>query len=762
MSENKDNRWFYKFTEKEIQEYRVKEKDHIKIITRLNPDFPQNIELFRELFPDCKMLKYKPEKDKEKTILYNWDLTPYNNLGFGDTYNYISNIIINKENLNEFTDIIKNNFNDIYFRKNNKFTYTLKISCEKIERGIWISEIPRSNFTKYPIAILSFGRYNEYGRTHKLLTKLKIQHYLFVEPCEYKIYKKWYDKSYCVLLEGERNYHLDNMGSTPMRNYILRYFKWYRKERVWMLDDNIKCYKRLYKTGKNIIEDIEIFTSIENYVMRYDNVGIASHNFNPEVREGGCRNIMCKNGKCYSSMLIPLNNDIKFNHKHQEDNFISIEYICKGYTNLCFNHILYDKNTSGADGGGNTTFIYKKEEGDIGRKERYDYSFETAERLINSGEIKLKKDKTLNNFIFHKPSKHEYWHCEFQYNLLENFNKNDIKRNDTEIQEYKYNLYLNTKEQQEEEEEIEEEKEQEEEYQELQEEEDERNKLMKLSKNELIDIILGKKITNVETPYKIVIPSYNRVDTLKYKTLKMLERQGIDKSLIYIFVANDIEYNKYKKEFTDYNIIKGIKGLLPQIEFIENYFNEGDYLVRIEDDIESIFKKKHSKKDYPEKITRKQLSETEEINLHDFIINGFKLLKEHKLNFFGINKTQNAFMMGDGYSTDLRLIEGCFNGFINKRYKLVVCNHNNYTLEDLERTIVFYKNDGGILRFNDIGYITTYNAEGGVTSDVENRNLKINENTKKMNEVYSKYGTLKPNKRQNGEWFELKRRPKNN
>jgi uncharacterized protein YuzB (UPF0349 family) len=40
-------------------------------------------------------------------------------------------------------------------------------------------------------------------------------------------------------------------------------------------------------------------------------------------------------------MLIPLNNDIKFNHKHQEDNFISIEYVCKGYTNLCFNHIYF-------------------------------------------------------------------------------------------------------------------------------------------------------------------------------------------------------------------------------------------------------------------------------------------------------------------------------------------------------------------------------------------------------------------------------------
>jgi hypothetical protein len=117
-------------------------------------------------------------------------------------------------------------------------------------------------------------------------------------------------------------------------------------------------------------------------------------------------------------------------------------------------------------------------------------------------------------------------------------------------------------------------------------------------------------------------------------------------------------------------------------------------------------------------------------------------------------------MMGDGYSTDLRLIEGCFNGFINKRYELIVCNSDNYTLEDLERTIVYYKNDGGVLRFNDIGYISIYGANGGIASNVENRNLKINENTKKINEIYSKYGSLKPNKRQNGEWFELKRKTK--
>lgn len=257
--------------------------------------------------------------------------------------------------------------------------------------------------------------------------------------------------------------------------------------------------------------------------------------------------------------------------------------------------------------------------------------------------------------------------------------------------------------------------------------------------------------------YKIVIPSYNRVERLKDSTLQMLERQGINKNLIYIFVANDEDYDKYKKEFPDYNIIKGVIGLLPQLKFIENYFKEGEYLVRIEDDIESIFKKIHSKKDYPNKITRKELTETREIDLNSFIRDGFNLLREKDLNLFGINKTQNTFMMGDGYSTDLRLIEGCFNGFINKRYELVVCNDDNYMLEDLERTIIYYKNDGGVLRFNDIGYITNYGAKGGIDSVCKDRILKINENTDKINQLYSEYGKIKPNKRHNGYWFQLNR-----
>lgn len=465
MTESKENTWFFKCDKDFITNYRQKVKNHIKVITRINPDFPNSIKTFRKLFPDSRMAKrIRKNEDPENTLKYNWDLTPYDNTGYGDEYNYISFIIVLEENFEELMSIIKNNFKNIFTRKSSGLRYTLKINPASPVRGIWKNRILNTK-TKYPIAILSFGRYNDYGRTHKLLTKLKINHYLFVEPFEYELYSSWYNNEYCKLVKAPEDFHLKNMGSTPMRNYILDYYK-VDHERVWLLDDNIKCYKRLYRGVKNQIEDAEIFTSVEKYISKCDNVGIVSHNFSPFVVEGGCRGILCKNGKCYSSMLVPTDS-IRFKHKHQEDNFISIEYISKGYTTLCFNHIVYDKNTSGQDDGGNTKFIYKKEEQDIGRKERFDYSFKIAKELIESGDIKLKEGKTLNNLIFHKPLKHEHYHIEFNYDMLENYN-NDLIQNDKNY-DYNYTLYLEG------------------------EVEDPREELMKLSKEELVEMIINKK-----------------------------------------------------------------------------------------------------------------------------------------------------------------------------------------------------------------------------------------------------------------------------
>ena len=428
MGECKNNTWFYKCSDEFIRTYKQKKRDHIKIITRIRPERQDDIDLFMSLFPNAKMKTNPRDVDAEGVIKNNWKFTPYNNLGFGDDYDLISFIIVNKENLQELSDIIIASFPNIYFKKATH-SYTLKINKPEVKRGVWVSTNKEEIRTEFPIAIVSYGRHNQYGRTHKFLTECKIAHYLFVEPCEEESYKKWYNPDFCFLVVCEEDFHLQDMGSTPVRNAVLRHFR-ETDERVWILDDNIKEYKRLYQTQKNSVKSAEIFTSIEKYVSMYDNVGIASHNFSPDVREGGIRNVICKNGKAYSSMLL-LTGGIRFAHKHQEDNLISIDYIESGYCNLCFNHFTYEKNTSGEDNGGNSKHIYKKDENNIGRKERFDYFADTVKRLFENGGITARLDKygkpmKLENLMFHKPLKHEHYHHQFNYQNLMNHDINEI------------------------------------------------------------------------------------------------------------------------------------------------------------------------------------------------------------------------------------------------------------------------------------------------------------------------------------------------
>jgi hypothetical protein len=69
----------------------------------------------------------------------------------------------------------------------------------------------------------------------------------------------------------------------------------------------------------------------------------------------------------------------------------------------------------------------------------------------------------------------------------------------------------------------------------------------------------------------VVIPSYNRVDILKAKTLKLLQDYKIPKSKIYVFVADE-EQKKLYDELKDSvgHIIVGVKGLPEVRNFIFN------------------------------------------------------------------------------------------------------------------------------------------------------------------------------------------------
>jgi len=264
--------------------------------------------------------------------------------------------------------------------------------------------------------------------------------------------------------------------------------------------------------------------------------------------------------------------------------------------------------------------------------------------------------------------------------------------------------------------------------------------------------------------YKVAVPTYDRVETCKDKTLNMLKRQKVPAACITLFVANKAEERKYVAGIPRSlygNIVVGRLGLLSQLEFIRRYYPEGTHLVIMNDDIVSIFSKDHKKE---EDIPRSVFNETTDIHLDKWIKYGFRVVAEYGFRLWGFNKTSNPYFMTDGYSTDLRLIEGVFFGVINShstKYKYKVNTASNYTTDDIERTILYYKTDGGVVRFNEVGYYTKWNAEGGTNTYIgstETRIRKTLQSNRDMARTYPEYGHLVENDKQK-EVFELYRTP---
>lgn len=428
--ENIQNSTIYKNEETNINKFK-KLKDVVAFRCRLNKE---DCELWTKLFGKipCK----KPERERSYLGTFRFLQLEYNNNTSKDMVMYHGNIFTETKYIDEVKEILNNNFQNIIYKKNGK-SISVSVNYQDIKKGIWTNaELPHKKLKtitpEYPINIVSFGRSNKYGFTHQLLTKMKISHYLFVEKKQAKAYKMWYNPEYCKLVIGE-NYSEENMGSTPMRNYIMDYHK--GEDYVWILDDNIKKYNYFNRGKKNTIESPVIFKMVEDYVNRCDNIGIASHNFSPFISQGAERPCIIVNSKCYSSMLINNKIGLRFSHRHQEDNFISIDCICKGFNTLSFNAILYDKNTSGMDKGGNHDTIYKcgdKTDGK-GYKERFEYFQNTAKELIEKGEIVLKDGVNPDDFIWRDLTmKSKEYHGKAKYAYLKNY-ENPIIFNDNEI-----------------------------------------------------------------------------------------------------------------------------------------------------------------------------------------------------------------------------------------------------------------------------------------------------------------------------------------
>ena len=261
-------------------------------------------------------------------------------------------------------------------------------------------------------------------------------------------------------------------------------------------------------------------------------------------------------------------------------------------------------------------------------------------------------------------------------------------------------------------------------------------------------------MSNTNTDYIVCIPSYKRSNICNDKTLTMLKKNNILSEKIYVYVANKEEYDEYIKilDKTYYHkLIIGKKGLVKQKQFIMESWKNGKYIVFFDDDVSSVdlslspLFKKH--------------------NLDYFIKYAFKeCVKEHSY-MWGVYAVFNPFFRKPKkeISKDLTFIVGAFYGIINRpklnSIKLNITTKENDQKDDVERTIKYYINDGIVLRFNKIGFITKYYGnEGGGMGKFENRIQTAKGSSERLKEKYPEYGNIKI--RKNGMYeFSLNKNP---
>lgn len=204
--------------------------------------------------------------------------------------------------------------------------------------------------------------------------------------------------------------------------------------------------------------------------------------------------------------------------------------------------------------------------------------------------------------------------------------------------------------------------------------------------------------------YEVAIPSYQRAEQLKDKTLQVLLKHKISPDVVTIFVANEEQFWEYKKVLSDspYNNLQiAVPGMGAVRNFIRRYYPEGTRVFHMDDDIVDVLRKESDKKMVPIDDLEKEV-----------ILRGFNALEEHKANLFGIYAAANAMFMKHRISTGLYYCIGSMWGNIIRHDEDLMVTMDDK--EDYERTLQYYVKDSVVVRLDDITVKTKYYGTGGM------------------------------------------------
>jgi len=205
---------------------------------------------------------------------------------------------------------------------------------------------------QYPIYIVSKGRW-ESRLTSKALERLHIPYHIVIEPQEYDNYAKVINPEKILVLPFSNL----GQGSIPARNWIWEHSISIGAKRHWILDDNIKEFRRRLNGKRLYVGDGIIFKIAEDFVDRYENIKEAGFQYTFFAVD--YKNPIEMNTRIYSCILLANDINLRWRGKYNEDTDLSIRILKEGYCTCLFYAFLCDKANTMSMKGGNTEELYK-------------------------------------------------------------------------------------------------------------------------------------------------------------------------------------------------------------------------------------------------------------------------------------------------------------------------------------------------------------------------------------------------------------------
>lgn len=223
---------------------------------------------------------------------------------------------------------------------------------------------------RFPLYIPSKSR-AESAKTPRFLDSINQPYKIVVEEQQFEDYNRYFPKEKLLILDPlyQKNYETcdegvpesKSKGPGPARNFAWEHsisegYDWH-----WVMDDNILLFAIMNKNNRHVVGDGTIFHAMEDFVLRYKNIGMAGPNYWTFAHPRAKRPPFTLNTRIYSCNLIRNDLPHRWRGRYNEDTILSLDMVTDGWCTVQFNTMLQDKMHTQVLTGGNTEAFYAEE-----------------------------------------------------------------------------------------------------------------------------------------------------------------------------------------------------------------------------------------------------------------------------------------------------------------------------------------------------------------------------------------------------------------